>query len=336
MDLSSAPATKTQASSVGHLTLRGHHEPTTGMYEALDKNGWCVVPGVISPEKADKYVGEAYGWLEGFGKGFNAKDKSTWKPEMLPAFDKGGLYNRHSSGHEQFVWDIRAEPGLIDVFTKIWGTDQLTTSFDGVNISLPFAEGTVDRQAWPHVDQSPLKRYKYCIQGIMNLAENGPKDGGLAILDGSFSLYNQFFESHEDEAPPGGWGQRNGYGYTEDQLQWFYDRGCKWHKVTAGPGDVILWDSRCIHYGAAAEVDADTPRVATYVCYKPMDDVPEDLKKLKLECLERYDNTGHDCADFKPTGTRARGKLTDDERTAPSKPPVLSHRAKQLVGLEAY
>ena len=83
---------------------------------------------------------------------------------------RGGLFNRHASGHEQFAWDIRSEPGLIDVFSKIWGTDELAVSFDGVNVSLPFKEdATVDRKPWPHVDQSPNRRYKYCIQGIMNL-----------------------------------------------------------------------------------------------------------------------------------------------------------------------
>jgi hypothetical protein len=45
------------------------------------------------------------------------------------ADDRGGLYNRHGSGHEQFVWDIRAEPALIDVFAQIWGTDELVVSF---------------------------------------------------------------------------------------------------------------------------------------------------------------------------------------------------------------
>ena len=127
------------------------------------------------------------------------------------------------------------------------------------------------------------------------------------VLDGSFALYNAFFESHEQDAPPGGWSMRGGeltlvhhfhkafptdpscppltpsrlvrpafdkhrkeipadahvagFHFTDKQLQWFYDRGCKMHKVEAGPGDVILWDSRCIHYGAAAE--GDVPRVAT-------------------------------------------------------------------------
>lgn len=31
--------------------------------------------------------------------------------------------------HAQFVWDIKSEPGVVGVFEKIWGTDELTVSF---------------------------------------------------------------------------------------------------------------------------------------------------------------------------------------------------------------
>lgn len=324
------------SAGVGHLKLRGHHVvPETTAFPNLDANGFAVVKHVISPEQAAAYVDRAYTWLEGFGKGFDRNDRSTWKVQNLPNFNKGGLYNRHGSGHEQFVWDIRSEPGLIDTFAKIWGTDQLFVSFDGVNVSLPFdKDDTVDRAPWPHVDQSPMRRFKHCIQGIMNLYENGPHDGGLMVLEGSFGLYNAFFDAHEADAPPGGWSKKDSFNYKPEHLQWFYNQGCRWKKVEAGPGDVILWDSRCIHYGAAAE--GDRPRVATYVCYKPARDSTEELDKRRRECMENYDNTTHDPLMFRATGSRIFGVLTDDEQTRPRELPVLSERAKQLAGIQAY
>jgi ectoine hydroxylase-related dioxygenase (phytanoyl-CoA dioxygenase family) len=81
------------------------------------------------------------------------------------------------------------------------------------------------------------------------------------VLEGSFPLYNEFFETHEHEAPAEGWTWRDSHHFTKEQEQWFLERGCKWKKVEAGPGDVILWDSRCMHYGAAAK--GDRPRIAT-------------------------------------------------------------------------
>ena len=55
---------------------------------------------------------------------------------------------------------------------------------DGVNISLPYPEEEMgDRSTpWPHVDQSPLRRFKHCIQGIMNLVSHLMIPGSVLIL----------------------------------------------------------------------------------------------------------------------------------------------------------
>lgn len=61
-------------------------------------------------------------------------------------------------------------------------------------------------------------------------APNGENDGGLMILDGSFPLYNEFIDAHDDDQPEGGWPKIDSYHHTPKQLQWFYDRGCTWKK----------------------------------------------------------------------------------------------------------
>lgn len=40
-----------------------------------------------------------------------------------------GADNSYSVAHAQFVWDIKAEPGIVSLFEQIWGTDKLTVSF---------------------------------------------------------------------------------------------------------------------------------------------------------------------------------------------------------------
>lgn len=209
------------------------------------------------------------------------------------------------------MWDIRSEPELIKVFEKLWGTDELLVSFgasirddsslfnvltthvtvDGANFSIPLPASEIQDggKPWPHVDQSPLKREKQCIQGIMNLAPNGPEDGGLMVLEGSFSLYKEFFDSHDHDQPEGGWPTYDSYHHTESQLQWFYDRGCTWKHVDAAPGDVILWDSRCIHYGAAPK--GQNARYATYVCYKPANMISPEQLELKKKAYHEARNT---------------------------------------------
>ena len=77
----------------------------------------------------------------------------------------------------------------------------------------------------------------------MNLNHNGPDDGGLIVLKGSSALYSELYEAFEDKKPEGGWNTKDRHDHTQEQLQWLYDRGCKWEKVCAEPGDLLLWDS---------------------------------------------------------------------------------------------
>ncbi|WOO83354.1 uncharacterized protein LOC62_05G006881 [Vanrija pseudolonga] len=335
--MSPVPVTETATTVQPTLKLRGDASQTTSAYPELDVKGYTVVRGAIPPERAAEYVDQMYQWLESFGRGFKRDDRSTWHVNTVPKFDKGGLFHRYGVGHEQFAWDIRSEPGVIDVFAKLWGTDELTVSYDSVNISLPLEKELTEQQAsrWPHTDQSPTRRFKNCVQGIVNLYPNGPLDGGLMVLEGSMPLFEEYFATHEHLAPAEGWSPADWWLHTEEQLQWFYDRGCKWVKVEAGPGDVILWDSRTIHYGVHAQ--GTEPRIATYVCYKPARDLSPERLALKQECFDNFWSTTHDPINFRVTNADMKGwKLEDWEYLGPRQPPVLTERAKKLAGLVPY
>ena len=38
--------------------------------DELARNGFCVVPGILSQEKCDHYIDRMYTWLESFGLGY--------------------------------------------------------------------------------------------------------------------------------------------------------------------------------------------------------------------------------------------------------------------------
>ena len=41
--------------------------------------------------------------------------------------------SQYGVGHEQFLWDLRTEPTIVDKFAKIWGTEALLANYDGLN-----------------------------------------------------------------------------------------------------------------------------------------------------------------------------------------------------------
>ncbi len=62
------------------------------------------------------------------------------------------------------------------VFEGLWGTNELLSSFDSINILKPGRhESSTD--GWLHVDQAPLRKGIACIQGLVNMVDVSPETG---------------------------------------------------------------------------------------------------------------------------------------------------------------
>jgi len=259
--------------------------------QQIAEHGYYVVKGAIPRERALGYRQQAFQWLENFGLGFDRNDEATWVNEKLPPHIKGGMMGSHVY-HEQWVWDIRTEPGVTGAFAQLWSTDKLTTSFDGAAIMLHHRKDVKPEPKWPHMDQSPNRSGLFCVQGLVNLNVNGPEDGGLLVLKGSNKLEEEYFRQFpEEKKNHNSWGPADWYGFTEVQQQWFYERGCEWIKVCGEPGDLFLWDSRTMHQNEPPRGDRD--RVCTYVTMAPVELLSEQDHKTKIEIFNERSATTH-------------------------------------------
>ena len=81
------------------------------------------------------------------------------------------------------------------------------------------------------------------------------------------------------------------YGFTAEQEQWFYDRGCRWVKVCAQPGDLLLWDSRTLHYNVPPRGTRD--RSCTYVCMAPAKLLSDEDRNKRTEAFNECRGTTH-------------------------------------------
>lgn len=63
------------------------------------------------------------------------------------------------------------------------------------------------------------------------------------VLEGSHAVYAELWEAFEHQKPEGGWNKHDRHDHTPEQVQWLLDHGCKWVKVCAEPGDLLLWES---------------------------------------------------------------------------------------------
>jgi hypothetical protein len=231
---------------------------------------------------------------------------------------------------------IFSEEGVIKPFSQLWETDELLVSFDAINITLPNRKD-VKWSPWPHVDQAPTRSGLACAQGVILLSDAGPKDGGLIVMRGSSSLFEQYFrENPPAEKPADAPGQFDWYGYKTEELKWFEEHGCEMIKIDAEAGDLIIWDSRSIHYASLPE--SDKIRTVVYASYTPRELASETDLKLKQEVFQRWEGTTHwpHCNIFPQGKAYRNGEKCPYERDEPLQKPEMTDKLLKLAGIKAY
>lgn len=301
----------------------------------LVRDGYAVVKGVLPRERAEHYVGEFHQWLEDFGLGYKRSDPSTIREECLPIIHQKGLIQAYGAPHESFTWGVRSEPGVIDAFAKLFGTDDLIVSFDAVNVSFPNRRDLPELKPWAHQDQDPERPGFRCVQGLVNLNPCGDNDGGLVVLKGGHNISKEYHETFYDEEREFRWTNEM-YLFKETGLKWLKDRGYEWVKVNAGPGDLILWDSRVPHYNAAPK--GDNVRFVVYVSMAPASTATQEELVQKKWLFENTKGHSHWPQGFQPfvehfVAPRRNGELDPLNTWAPRQKPVLSERAFKLTGI---
>ncbi|KAJ9092027.1 hypothetical protein QFC21_007007 [Naganishia friedmannii] len=256
----------------------------------LVRDGYAVVPA-ISADKAAHYVERMHDWLESFDLGYDRNDPSTIREECLPIISPKGMIQHYGVCHEDTVWQVRQEPGVMGAFETVYGTEDLIVSFDAVNISFANRKDLSGVGApWPHQDQDPDRPGFRCLQGLVNLLPNGPDDGGLIIAKGAHLLSERYHKELGHEERPWAWTNEM-YNVTDEGMKWLEDHNCEWVKVEANPGDLIIWDSRAPHYNVPPTGSQN--RMCVYTCYAPVSTATQEELLKKKEIFEKRQGTTH-------------------------------------------
>lgn len=185
---------------------------------------------------------------------------------------------------------------------------------------------------WPHQDQDPLKGGFRCLQGLVNLLPNGPKDGGLIVCKGAHLASTRFHEEMKDDPKIPAW-TPEWYGYTAAGQKWLADNGFQWEKVCAEPGDLLVWDSRTPHYNLSSETEQ--PRFCVYTCYMPVADATQDDLVKKKAAFDSWLGTTHwPNAKFTGSNVAKRDGVDDPHnRFEPMNKPEMDDRRYKLTGI---
>jgi ectoine hydroxylase-related dioxygenase (phytanoyl-CoA dioxygenase family) len=140
------------------------------------------------------------------------------------------------------------------VHLKVYNDSDLIVSLDAVNFSFPSRTDLAVNKPWPHQDQDTENSGFRCLQGLVNLLPHGPDDGGLIVCPGGHLVSDEFHEAMKDEPRIPAW-TPEWFGYTNKEMKWLEEKGLKWIKVCADPGDMLVWDSRTAHRALQSQVE---------------------------------------------------------------------------------
>lgn len=254
----------------------------------LESQGWAVVPDVLTSSECKQYVDEAWLWLESLDTGISRNDPTSWGDEKWPTSFRG-IINTLEVSHQDFVWRIRQHPSVLKVFEALWGTNELLSSFDSINILKP-GQHESSTDSWLHVDQAPLRKGVACIQGLINMVDVGPDTGTLLVKHGSHSSHQDFFENATVLSEQEKQNTEDFYMFQDQERPYFHKFDNR--VLSAKAGSLFLWDSRLAHQNVLPE-NTDKWRHVVYVCYQPSSLATEKDLALKQEAYNDRRVTTH-------------------------------------------
>ncbi|KAK3101319.1 hypothetical protein FSP39_002669 [Pinctada imbricata] len=231
------------------------------------------------------------------------------------------------------------------VFAKIWGTEKLLTSIDGIAISQPPEKEGGDfrqeKQDWLHLDQGAQREGLHAYQGAIYLEEQTKEDYCFRVLAKSHKYHSELFEKF-----PAGidkTARLEFYKLNATQKKFYNNKGAELTYVPVPKGGIVLWDSRTVHDNCPPVQERPDPkrwRFVVFVSMTPAHWASEDDIRFKKETYKNMNLTTHwssqGLKSFKPFKPNKR-KLGTDEISIQKLPEEgISKEAKQLAGMESY
>jgi len=237
--------------------------------KTIDKYGVAICP-ILNKKECDEMINNKWDLLEYLTSDFeipiNRDNKDTYKQilELYPNHKM--LLQNWKVGHSKLAWEVRQNPKVIETFSKIWNTDDLIVSFDGVSIYI-LDKPIRKTNSWFHVDQSYTRNDFECIQSWINAYDTNEGDATLVILEYSH-LYHKSFRDKFKINDKKDWFKLQ----NKEQYKFYKNNNCNEKRIKCPRGYGVFWDSRLVHYGNPVEKNCPENynfRCVVYICMVP-------------------------------------------------------------------
>jgi ectoine hydroxylase-related dioxygenase (phytanoyl-CoA dioxygenase family) len=255
-------------------------------WEDLRTKGYCVVKSVVSVERCKELENEFFDYMENLQPKFKRNDQTTWTNELLPTRTRG-LLQHYAVGTQAHAVHARTE--CLPIFQALFPEQELTCSFDGTSFApRPKVFKFADLKDWEnkqrqkeavHIDQTTEG---FCsIQGGLALVDQPLDSKVFVVMEGSHHHHEKIMQIQKErrvrekeeilaqismntpekkkllaklrQYPKGDvpvWYDENWLIMTDEMMDYLEQENITRKRISLDTGDLVLWDSRCVHASA--------------------------------------------------------------------------------------
>ena len=230
----------------------------------LEDNGYTVIPNVYNQKEIEEYWKEFNKWRESIP---NLDYYHT-------IIDYHGIFKYFQVAHQRFAWLARTNPKILNIFKKIWNTNELVCSFDGC-CYYP-NETDEEPRYWIHTDQSPQKKGLWCYQSFLSLTNNSERT--FILFKGTHKYHEHYFNTMNIN-------NNSDWNIIEESYLDTYHKD-KLEILDVSAGDLVIWDSRLFHQNTCGTLTCNEERLVQYLCYLPKHSASNN--KIEQEQRKKY------------------------------------------------
>jgi len=303
----------------------------------LNKYGVAIIPNVLNDNECKKMVNGMWNFFETITEDWDypikRNQEKSWKNfyELYPKHSM--LFQNWGVGQAQVSWDLRQNPKIVNIFSKLWSVnpEELLVSFDGFSFNPPPEKtnrGWYRKKRWYHSDQSFTRNDFECIQSWITGLDVEKGDASLAFYEKSHKYHKDLAEKFNIKE------KSDWYIVNPEQEKYLQEKGCTERRIKCPKGSMVFWDSRTIHAGIEASKDRKNSkfRAVIYLCYQPKYLSTQANIKKRIKALNDIRTTNHWPSKSKlfPINPRTYGKELPTVKLI--KKPKLTKLGKSLVG----
>lgn len=312
------------------------------LHETLERYGVAIIDDVLDEKECQtmergfwEYLGRISGEWE---NPITRSNPKSWSG-LTKLFPQHSMLLQHFGiGHAQFIWDLRQNEKILEVYSELWGVspEELLVSFDGAAFHMP-PEVTKKggfHNYWFHSDQNSKRSKFECIQSWVTALDVNPGDATLTILEGSHKHHGELKKKFKISGS-GDWCPLK----TQEQLDFFVKtKKCPRRCITCPAGSMVLWDSRTMHAGqeSLAWRKEQNFRCVAYLCYTPRCLATEKDLEKKRKYFEEMRMTSHWPHKIRVFGIKPNTRGNPLPTISPISEPELTPLGYSLAGFEIF